>query len=104
MWKRGGCRGACAPVFEICSAGASRLRSRLRPEPDRALGGASKTEKYGGRGEDGAAGIGAAMKPAFQKSESILGEIQSILKSGTKHLWWLGQSGFLVVQNGRALV
>jgi len=44
------------------------------------------------------------MKPPFQKDEALLAEITSALKESRQRIWWLGQSGFLWVQNGRALV
>lgn len=44
------------------------------------------------------------MKPAFQKDEILLADIRAALAAGTTKLWWLGQSGFLVVRGGRALV
>src|SRR5437868_10869228 len=44
------------------------------------------------------------MKEAFQKNDAFIADVRRVLSSGALHLWWLGQSGFLVVQNGRALV
>lgn len=44
------------------------------------------------------------MKPAFQKDEVLLADIRAAMGAGTTKLWWLGQSGFLVVRGGRALV
>jgi L-ascorbate metabolism protein UlaG (beta-lactamase superfamily) len=44
------------------------------------------------------------MKPAFQKNEDFLADVRRVLDSRGRALWWLGQSGFLVAQNGRALV
>lgn len=44
------------------------------------------------------------MKPAFQKNEDFLADVRRVLDSRGRALWWLGQSGFLVTQNGRALV
>ncbi|HWD91742.1 MAG TPA: MBL fold metallo-hydrolase [Verrucomicrobiae bacterium] len=37
------------------------------------------------------------MKIAFQKDESLLAEIAQMRAAGRDRLWWLGQSGFLVV-------
>src|SRR5437867_7603901 len=44
------------------------------------------------------------MKPAFQRDEVFISDVRRFLESGDQHLWWLGQSGFLIVQNGRAIV
>lgn len=44
------------------------------------------------------------MKPAFQKDETFLADVRRTLDSGGRHLWWLGQSGFLIVQNGCAII
>ncbi len=43
------------------------------------------------------------MKPAFQSAAAFLADVRNALASGRFRLWWLGQSGFLVVNNGRAL-
>src|SRR5262245_18852429 len=44
------------------------------------------------------------MKSAFQKDDAFLADVRHTLRNGGRKLWWLGQSGFLVVQEGRALV
>jgi L-ascorbate metabolism protein UlaG (beta-lactamase superfamily) len=44
------------------------------------------------------------MKPAFQKDNAFLIDVLRVLQSGGRSLWWLGQSGFLVVQNGRKIL
>ena len=44
------------------------------------------------------------LKPAFLKNEAFLADITRTLRSKAHGLWWLGQSGFLVVQQGRALL
>src|SRR5438552_2002940 len=44
------------------------------------------------------------MKAPFQKDEVFLADVRQVLDATGRALWWLGQSGFLVVQNGRALV
>jgi L-ascorbate metabolism protein UlaG (beta-lactamase superfamily) len=44
------------------------------------------------------------MKPAFQQDEALLNQIKSVLNAGSRGLWWLGQSGFLIAQGGRAIV
>ena len=37
------------------------------------------------------------MKPALQKDETLLADIAAAREQGRSRLWWLGQSGFLVV-------
>lgn len=46
------------------------------------------------------------MKPAFQKDEALLNDISQARKdeSGTLHTWWLGQSGFLVMCQGKTVL
>jgi L-ascorbate metabolism protein UlaG (beta-lactamase superfamily) len=44
------------------------------------------------------------VKPAFQKDDAFLEDVLRVLQSGGRSLWWLGQSGFLVVQNNRAIL
>jgi L-ascorbate metabolism protein UlaG (beta-lactamase superfamily) len=44
------------------------------------------------------------MKPAFAKDEQFLAQVRDVLSSSQCHLWWLGQSGFLIVHRGRALL
>jgi len=44
------------------------------------------------------------MKAVFQKDEAFLADVRRVLASSGRAIWWLGQSGFLFVQNGRALV
>ena len=44
------------------------------------------------------------MKPAFQKDEVFMADVRRALEAGASGLWWLGQSGFLVVQKGEATV
>lgn len=40
------------------------------------------------------------LKPAFQKDEALLADIETARQELTKlHIWWLGQSGFLVQYN-----
>src|SRR5207253_5484263 len=48
-------------------------------------------------------GLGS-MNPAFQKDDSFLADVRRALATRARALWWLGQSGFLVVQNGRAVM
>src|SRR5437763_10803045 len=44
------------------------------------------------------------MKAPWQRDGAFIADVERVLDAGSKGLWWLGQSGFLVVQNGRALV
>ena len=44
------------------------------------------------------------MKPAFAKDEALLADVRRVLAAGERGVWWLGQSGFLVTQKGRALI
>jgi len=44
------------------------------------------------------------LKPPFAKDEAFLAEVRRVLDARGAGVWWLGQSGFLVTQNGRALV
>lgn len=45
-----------------------------------------------------------ALKPAFQKDSQFLADVRQSLRTGADRLWWLGQSGFLLVHRGRAIV
>jgi L-ascorbate metabolism protein UlaG (beta-lactamase superfamily) len=44
------------------------------------------------------------MKPAFQKDKVFLDDVHRVLSSGGRSLWWLGQSGFLILQARRAIL
>ena len=44
------------------------------------------------------------MKSALQKDEVFLADVRNALAAGSSRLWWLGQSGFLLARNGRAIV
>jgi L-ascorbate metabolism protein UlaG (beta-lactamase superfamily) len=44
------------------------------------------------------------MKPAFKKDEAFLEDVRQVLNQGTRALWWLGQSAFLLAQKHRAMV
>ncbi len=44
------------------------------------------------------------MKAAFAKDELFLESVRQVLSARGSGIWWLGQSGFLIAQNGRALV
>ena len=78
------------------------LCARLRLESNRALGCAAQVAKHGKRREDGAPGIGIVIKPVLQ-NEAFLANVRNAAP-GQLHLWWLGQSGFLVKYQGRHLL
>src|SRR5690348_539946 len=44
------------------------------------------------------------MRPSFQKDHAFIADVRRVLASRGSSLWWLGQSGFLAAQNGRAIV
>jgi len=44
------------------------------------------------------------MKSPFHKDEAFLADVRRVLDARQSALWWLGQSGFLIVRNGRAIV
>ncbi|GAB3953851.1 MBL fold metallo-hydrolase [Spirosoma harenae] len=45
------------------------------------------------------------LKPAFQKDEALLADIEAATSQLDKlHIWWLGQSGFLLQYNGKHLL
>jgi len=44
------------------------------------------------------------MKPAFQKDDAFLADVLGVLTSGGRSIWWLGQSGFLIVHNNRSIL
>ena len=45
------------------------------------------------------------LKSAFQKDDSLLADIeQARNQPDTLHIWWLGQSGFLLLYNGKHLL
>lgn len=44
------------------------------------------------------------MKPAFRKDGALLAEVREKLAARARGLWWLGQSGFLLTHNGRAVL
>ena len=48
--------------------------------------------------------VSAKLKPAFQKDDAFLADVDRVLQSNGRSLWWLGQSGFLIIQNGRAIL
>ena len=49
-------------------------------------------------------GSGRFMKAAFQKNEAFVSDVKTTLGADRGAVWWLGQSGFLIVQDGRAIV
>jgi L-ascorbate metabolism protein UlaG (beta-lactamase superfamily) len=44
------------------------------------------------------------MKSAFQKDVVFLDDVGRVIKSNGQAIWWLGQSGFLIVRNRRAII
>src|SRR5437867_1177317 len=44
------------------------------------------------------------MRPSFQKDAAFLADVRRVLEARSRSLWWLGQSGFLIAQNGRAVI
>ena len=45
------------------------------------------------------------LKPAFQKDQALLTDIDRAAQTlGKLHIWWLGQSGFLLQHNGKRLL
>ena len=45
------------------------------------------------------------LKPAFQKDDALLADIEAARNQpGILHIWWLGQSGFLLQYNGKHLL
>src|SRR5258706_489867 len=44
------------------------------------------------------------MKPSFQKDAAFLADVRRVLEARIRSLWWLGQSGFLIAQNSRAVI
>jgi L-ascorbate metabolism protein UlaG (beta-lactamase superfamily) len=44
------------------------------------------------------------LKPAFLKDEAFMADVQQAVKARSLRLWWLGQSGFLITREGRALL
>ncbi|UFH54283.1 MBL fold metallo-hydrolase [Spirosoma sp. KNUC1025] len=45
------------------------------------------------------------LKPAFQKDDVLLADIETARsQTDTLHIWWLGQSGFLLQYNGKHLL
>src|SRR5437016_2400427 len=47
---------------------------------------------------------GFQMKIPFQKNQAFVADLRRVIDSRGSSLWWLGQSGFLIVRNGRAIV
>src|SRR5438552_4289519 len=44
------------------------------------------------------------VKAPFQQDQVFLADVQRVLDANGRAVWWLGQSGFLVVQHGQGLV
>ena len=68
------------------AAGAARLLDRLRPQPDGALGGEAE-----------------AREPRRRRPDRPRRAVIEPSTAGT-HVWWLGQSGFLIGHEGRHLL
>lgn len=44
------------------------------------------------------------MKPAFQKDEALIADIAAAQAREASRIWWLGQSGFLLLHRGRVVL
>ena len=44
------------------------------------------------------------MKKAFQKDQALLADIRQARSASSARLWWLGQSGFLIVREGQGIL
>ena len=44
------------------------------------------------------------MKPAFQKDDALLADIAAARERNASRLWWLGQSGFLLIAGGKTVL
>src|SRR5579859_5309799 len=44
------------------------------------------------------------MKPACQKDDQFLADVARARAQGRAHLWWLGQSGFLLYASGKSVL
>lgn len=45
-----------------------------------------------------------AVRKAFQKDDALLADIAAARQRGTARLWWLGQSGFLLLADGKVVL
>ena len=78
---------------------AARVRARLRPQPDRALGRAAEaraTWSPASRIVSGNSASGRDVKPAFRTNDAFLADVAATGPGDGCRLWWLGQSGFLL--------
>jgi L-ascorbate metabolism protein UlaG (beta-lactamase superfamily) len=66
------------------------------PEVDDCWRGLQDDEKYRGSRIN--------LKRPWQKDQIFLTDVQRVVRKGGRCVWWLGQSGFLVVQQGVGLV
>src|SRR5258705_234688 len=82
-----------------------RLRTRLRPEPNRPLGRQTKTHQYGRRRQSRPQRAGTGMiKPVLQDDAFLADVKRASVDEFNIHLWGLGQSGFLVKYANRYLL
>src|SRR5688572_8214221 len=88
----------------IRAARSPGVRSRLRIEPNSAMGGAAQIEVHGGRSSNRAQGDRLVIKPAL-KNEALLADIRTASRNDHHfRMWWLGQSGFLLQWKGSHLL
>ena len=92
--------GARAPLRRARAARAARVLDRLRPEPDRALGGAAEAGEPRGRRRDRPAR--ARVKEPLLADDAFLADVEAARDEPGLHVWWLGQSGFLLLHDGAA--
>jgi L-ascorbate metabolism protein UlaG (beta-lactamase superfamily) len=48
--------------------------------------------------------MSSGLKPAFQRDDAFLADVRRAGQSKKSRLWWLGQSGFLILHRGRAML
>src|SRR6185312_9666135 len=84
-------------------------RARLRFEPDRSLGRKAKIAQHGQGCRSCSKGIGSRMKQPLLQDEAFIFDVQKARQTsgpdGSEfHLWWLGQSGFLIQWHDKHLL
>src|SRR5207244_8204864 len=84
------------------AARAAVVRPRLRLEPDRPLGSPGQAREPRRRRWDRARGARRLIEPALA-DDAFIADVERA-PAGALHLWWLGQSGFLVKCDGRHLL
>src|SRR5690606_23275029 len=97
------CHPTDQKVPEVCSGRPAITCSRLRTEPDSALGGTAETQEHG-EWRTNHAGNAMSLIPALKKDEELIREMDSFLEAPGFCLWWLGQSGYLLQWNGRRVL